>query len=60
VTTFYQVAGVGHLVLLVDLVAEEGLHTIPEPPLDDRGMGAGIPLASELDVTDVGTVYAHG
>ena len=42
VPTLDQIAGVGHLVLIVDLVAEESLNTIPESSLNDRRMSASL------------------
>ena len=35
VGTFNQIAGIRHLVLLVDLLAKESLHPIPKSPFDE-------------------------
>ncbi len=56
VGTFNQIAGIRHLMLLVDLLAKESLNTIPELGFDERRVCAGMPLTSELDLTDVRAV----
>ena len=55
-TTLDQVAGVCHLMLLVDLLSEEGLHTLPELLVNERLVCARIPLASEPNLADVRAV----
>ena len=56
VPAFDQVGGVGHLVLLVDLLADQSLNPIPKLTGDDRFVCSGMPFISELDLPDVGTV----
>ena len=56
VGAFDQVTGVSHLVRLVDLLTKERLDPIPELPVDERFVRAGMPLVSKLDFTNVGSV----
>lgn len=51
-----QLAGVGHLVRTVDFLAQEELHSVPGRTVHERLVGAGVPMAPELDLTDVGAV----
>ena len=45
VTADDEFPGVGQLVALIDLVAEQGLHAIERAAIDERLVRAGIPLA---------------
>lgn len=54
--TFDQIAGIRHLMLLIDFLAKKCLYTFPESSLDDRLVGSGEPLATKLDLANVGTV----
>ena len=58
-TTSDAFPGIGHFMGLVDVPTQQSLHAVPGGSVSQWFVLAGIPLASELQFTDVGPVPQH-